>query len=306
MINNRNEVFVMKKFKVGDRVRIRSWDDLASEFGLEEDGYISCNVGGFSKYMCHLCGREATICSMQNKDVELTDWSDASGDLYWCFTDDMLEPVNKKESKKIVITTDGKATTARILDGKRVVRSATARCAPEDEFDFQTGAKIAFDRLIESDLWKRFEKNEVCVAVTAFNVNEFLKECEKRGYKWCSGRCATEFIPSGIVDKTLFIVYGHGEDALSYWEYPFNELPEIHKVSEFLEVSESVTKPTYKVGEFVKIVDNRCHCFPVGTIVEIKKIRSKYLECFGLLRTESGKHIFGYQTILPDDVEKIK
>ena len=48
----------------------------------------------------------------------------------------------------IVITTDGKETKARLIDGKKTVRQATAKCSDKDTFDFETGAKIAFDRLI--------------------------------------------------------------------------------------------------------------------------------------------------------------
>ena len=49
---------------------------------------------------------------------------------------------------KIVITSDEKKTTARLYEGKTLVKSETARCSPADEFDFGIGAKIAFERLI--------------------------------------------------------------------------------------------------------------------------------------------------------------
>ena len=54
-------------------------------------------------------------------------------------------------ANKIVITTDGKTTLARLYDGKRVVKSAEAKCAPSDTFDFATGAKLAFDRLMGNE-----------------------------------------------------------------------------------------------------------------------------------------------------------
>lgn len=58
-----------------------------------------------------------------------------------------LKLINGYENK-IVITTDGVTTTAKMYDGKNVVKTATAKCSPDDEFNFETGAKIAFDRLI--------------------------------------------------------------------------------------------------------------------------------------------------------------
>lgn len=64
----------------------------------------------------------------------------------WCRT------VNEKpvpvETQKIVITSDGKTTTARLYDGKTVLRSAEAKCSPKDTYSFEAGALIAFERLI--------------------------------------------------------------------------------------------------------------------------------------------------------------
>jgi hypothetical protein len=48
---------------------------------------------------------------------------------------------------KVIITTDGTETLARLYENGKVVKSATAKCAPEDEFDFNIGARLAFDRL---------------------------------------------------------------------------------------------------------------------------------------------------------------
>lgn len=50
--------------------------------------------------------------------------------------------------EKIVITTDGAETLARLFDGNKVVKTATAKCSPADTFDFATGAEIAFNRLM--------------------------------------------------------------------------------------------------------------------------------------------------------------
>jgi hypothetical protein len=57
-----------------------------------------------------------------------------------------LELINPK-TEKIVITHDGKTTLARLYEDNKVVKSAEAKCEPRDEFNFATGAKIAFERL---------------------------------------------------------------------------------------------------------------------------------------------------------------
>lgn len=59
--------------------------------------------------------------------------------------------VNSKQLKhitdeSITITHDGKTTTATLtVNGETI--TATARCSPEDEFDFMVGAKLAMERL---------------------------------------------------------------------------------------------------------------------------------------------------------------
>lgn len=66
-----------------------------------------------------------------------------SGDLWACTK---VEPVKAKHPV-IVITTDGKTTTAVLRKGKKVLKTAEARCNANDTFDFAEGARIAFERL---------------------------------------------------------------------------------------------------------------------------------------------------------------
>lgn len=61
-----------------------------------------------------------------------------------------FEAVPSETDMKIVITTDGKKTTATLFEGETIVKKAIARCHPKDEFDFETGAKISFERLAET------------------------------------------------------------------------------------------------------------------------------------------------------------
>ena len=56
--------------------------------------------------------------------------------------------------QKIVITTNGRTTTAKLYHGKTVNKTATAKCSPDDKFDFVEGAKIAFDRLTDRETHK--------------------------------------------------------------------------------------------------------------------------------------------------------
>lgn len=51
----------------------------------------------------------------------------------------------------IVITSDGVTTTATRRIGKEIQATATAKCNPGDTFDFDEGARIAFERLCGRD-----------------------------------------------------------------------------------------------------------------------------------------------------------
>ena len=118
------------KFKVGDRVRaIAEYDgntEIIGQVGtvreIDADFYgveFDNDIGG---------------CSFHGKFGHC-----------WNIPESKLEKVS---ANKIIITTDGKTTTARYYNGKRLIQSAEAKRSPRDIFDFMTGAKIAMDRLI--------------------------------------------------------------------------------------------------------------------------------------------------------------
>lgn len=89
-------------FKVGDRVRIRDWDDMEREYGTDSDGNIKVPDIIFTRCMRHLCGRYATIRSIDRQDniIGLKNWSDDSGDTLWYFTTEMVEPAEENTLKQ--------------------------------------------------------------------------------------------------------------------------------------------------------------------------------------------------------------
>lgn len=94
-------------FKVGDRVRFRSWDDMESEFGIEpKTGRINIrNKIYFTKDMRPLCGTYATIETMRKYETGITEvkLKDFSCKDTWLrihvFSTDMLEPASTKGYK---------------------------------------------------------------------------------------------------------------------------------------------------------------------------------------------------------------
>lgn len=93
----------MRKFKVGDRVRIRDWDDMEREFGLNAFGVIQCE-NLFTPGMRCLCGREGSVTAIRPGAVE-TDIPDVGP---YTLSADMLErlqPPHKKDGNIIYLHT---------------------------------------------------------------------------------------------------------------------------------------------------------------------------------------------------------
>ena len=59
-----------------------------------------------------------------------------------------FELYDNSQPSKIVITHDGKTTTAKMYRGMKLLETTTAECHPDDRFDFVAGARVAFDRLV--------------------------------------------------------------------------------------------------------------------------------------------------------------
>lgn len=72
------------KYKVGDKVKVREWDDMVEEFGTDEDDDIDCNLC-FVKDMKEYCGKEMTISRVLTSHYVL---EEDEGEFAW--TDDML------------------------------------------------------------------------------------------------------------------------------------------------------------------------------------------------------------------------
>lgn len=118
-------------------------------------------------------GEKGTVKVGSSNDSTVLVKPDTPVDNYkelWLFAEDM-EAVKAKQPV-IVITSDGKTTTATKRLGKKVICSATARCSDNDTFDFNTGAELAFQRLREKEKpvpkEKPWPKKLVCVEANAY------------------------------------------------------------------------------------------------------------------------------------------
>lgn len=119
----------MAKYKVGDRVRI------VEEWG---EGCVQNSEGLMDKWL----GKVMTIRSVESHRYYTMEEDNGR----WAWSENSLAGLSRDE--KIVVTTDGKNVTAKKYHGKKTVGTGIARCAPGDAFDFDTGARMALERLI--------------------------------------------------------------------------------------------------------------------------------------------------------------
>lgn len=127
----------MAKYKVGDKVRIVNHRTFQMNDG-----------GGMDKWF----GKAMTIKKLEGDGYRmLEDRNEYFGD-GWYWNDDMIaglaEPQHN-DNLSVVISFSGNKTTARMIRGETVVKTATARCSPKDQYSHAEGARIAMDRLFE-------------------------------------------------------------------------------------------------------------------------------------------------------------
>lgn len=130
----------MAKYKVGDRVRIVS----------RKPDHI-----GFMPYMEQYLGKTLTVREVfETRHGTHYEFDEAGGVgcFRWAFLEDwiagLVKPKQKKENGlRVVIRFDGNVTTARLIRGGTVVKTAEARCSPKDQYSHLEGARVAMERL---------------------------------------------------------------------------------------------------------------------------------------------------------------
>lgn len=162
----------MAKFKVGDRVRVLD--------GSKIEGYAGNWVYPMVKYVDNVF----TVAKI------LPSGAYRLKDIPYVYDERGLERVGNPG--KIIITTDGKVTTAKLYRHGEPTQKAVATCSPEDTFEFAFGAKLALSRLID--------------AVTIL-VGDIVRVVN-------TGKCHTlnsSWVAEHIVDPLLIAQYAYGQ-----------------------------------------------------------------------------------------------
>lgn len=98
--------------------------------------------------------------------------------------------VKPNENKSIHITTDGVTTTAVFKDGNKVIEQSSTKCHPLDEFDFNIGSRIAFDRLMDKVTPLKLMHEDEVLGV----IGEPIDEADSFGNKLHVGDIVTNVV----------------------------------------------------------------------------------------------------------------
>ena len=193
-------------YKIGDRVRITEKRDIANP--LITKGM----VGEIIRVK-----PDGLVCVEFDKCIKGHSCSGVGRDEHcWWIPSRRIEPVSV-ETKKIVITSDGKETLARLYEGNKVIKKAVAKCSPEDEYNFEIGARIAFDRLMGDKPVFELIGN---FSLANNGVNELEITCEVE-----QGKYKKHFVY--LNEWTIYTVEDVSGAYVSNYHYEVNYLPEM-------------------------------------------------------------------------------
>ena len=139
------------KFKVGDKVRIKTWEKMKKEFGLDSWGDIRCKLYFTSEMkQMGLCEKEFIISGITNNEKlkGLDADYDISEDMAELVKKENNQAINPSEEIRIFKSHSSNNVNALMYKDGKVVKSAVAKCNPKDTYDFEIGAKLAMERLM--------------------------------------------------------------------------------------------------------------------------------------------------------------
>lgn len=171
-----------RKFKVGDKVIFLDGSNLK---------HSSCMVDGMKQYV----GNSGVITSVAVCNTNECSYIVEGGGGYW-WPDTFL----KKVPETIVIYRKDDKTVVAI--DKSTGQGAVAKCNPEDKFDFNVGAKIAFERLVGGD--KKEDKKDD----SAIRVGDIVRISNPG--KMYTTNCP--WVCAHVKDKELIARYAYGRN----------------------------------------------------------------------------------------------
>ena len=117
-------------FKVGDKVRIKPYDEVEKHFGISKRRWAEHTDRKHEvTFICDIYANFKESC--------------------FSFPIEALEPVFDKH--ELIVYSKGPETVAVEKVNGEVVKKAVAKCSPADEYNWATGRKLALMRLLEEE-----------------------------------------------------------------------------------------------------------------------------------------------------------
>lgn len=168
-----------------------------------------------------------------------------------------------KTNQEIHITTDGKTTYAVLKQNGKVLSRSEAKCHPDDKFDFETGAKIALDRLeIKKEVKQPenpFKPGDIVECIFDFKVFGVFPP------KGTLGQVIGTMEQNVLVRWAKGSTRGDGEWWISAYDIKIHQHEEPFKVGDIVEyISDEVSQLDIKYfppkgtrGEILELDDHR-------------------------------------------------
>ena len=216
----------MSKFKVGDKVRIL------------DGSKIKNYAGGWTSKMGQYVGKVYKVANVVHLSSDSMNYRLEDVAYVW---DEM--GLERCGNETIVIYRKGNEVIA--LD-KRTGKKAIAKCSPEDTFDFNIGAKLAFERLMNSD------KESIAVEDMRKKLKNYCSDMHCEDCKLHSPVCRCG-------NNTHFMT----KDNTGNYEMSDEEIKAAFNIVFGTGIKEVKTKGQhkFKVGDIVKCNNHVRYCF---------------------------------------------
>lgn len=203
----------MAKFKVGDRVEVISTKH-NTDVSIGDKGTVlreDFRVCDDSNYAVRMDRKNPRYHSC----LGLVPWG--YGQNFW---DECLKLVEEKPTRefKLIITSSGDTTTAKLIHGKDVTKEATVTRYSKDEYSEKAAVEAVGKKIFSEDEKKTEKKDELFNGVAVCLID---RDCPKftrgRTYTFVNGNCWN--------DKGNVMAYGYTkkEIANSIWFLPIVE-----------------------------------------------------------------------------------
>lgn len=238
------------------------------------------------------------------------------------------------KEQKIVITTDGKTTLARLYEDNKVINRAEAKCCPSDTFNFQTGAELAMSRVFEP------EKEDIFPLADIKAGYLLVCECEDNGEKFnmtvnmgkvrrifadhdteelvccsLSGKSPEHYWPvaewgaglryAGMRTYKILAVYGYTYPALALKNSTEDRELLWERKAKPEEKPEPKKRRAFKVGDKVRVIGNTSimHYLELGSEAEVLRVEREYKAQVRGTSRATGRKII--QIVSVEDIELI-